>query len=1383
MVTKKDLESIARNFGLRGWSGMNKDELAIFINNYLFSPPIITLDWMRKEDLQALARQHNLRGWTRMTKDELRKFLDNHGPRGFSQKQPINLMDQPITEINVPVLAPEKAPFPKPEKKEGGERVEGGDWLKWVEWLENEPEPPPKPIQEWLLELRDVVRNTAMRGFYKEMVIKGKPEELPRDFLNRVRPQVVSYIRRERLTKVKLMMTCLLSKSNLESGEYIEVEPTFLSKNKTNLEGSDAFEIFDDMVEEVMDNMANYQKEGSNLQFEKVIELVVPFARYQPLGGSSFMPLPAKLKNKKAIVNMKNDDQECFKWCITRALNQTNYHQERVTDELRKQSEKLDWSGISFPTTLQQIGNFERKNGLAIFVFSFDGEFVFPLRKPKENGTVIDLLLLTEESEGRQKTHYCWIKSLNRLLDSQVTKKKGSYSFCRNCLNHFPMEKLALHQESCLSFEAVKIEMPPEGSTMKFKNFNKKMEFPYVIYADFEARLETVPTVFPNPEKSFTEKIQEHKPVSFALHLVSDHWKPKPIVYRARSDDEDVATKFVEVLGKFVKCLHEKTEPQPMEFRRKDREKFIAATHCFICEKAFERAKDKVRDHCHFTGKFRGAAHKECNLLYRRPTFIPVFFHNLKNYDAHFIVKALGSNPGNLKCIANNEEKYISFSKKFQVGEKIVKDKVMPEWVEVRFLDSAGFMNASLASLVSNLVDENFIETQKVFKDKWKLFQKKGVFPYEWLDSVERFKETSLPGKNAFYSHLTRQGISDGEWQHANQVWNEMGMKNMGQYHDAYLKADVTELADVMEEFRKVCRNNYGLDPVWYYTAPGLAWDTALKISKVELELLSDPDMLLFFERGIRGGVSTIFHRRAQANNKYMKDFDQSKPSVFVPYWEANGLYAWAMSHPLPVDGFAWMSENELEKWEETPCVLEVDVDIPVELHDKFNDFPPLPEKVKMGGVHKLVPNLWNKRKIVVHRKALKQALELGCVLKKVWKGLKFREEPWLQEFIEINVKLRQAAKNAFEKNFFKLMNNAVFGKTMENLRKRQTIELVCDEKKFLKLVAKPNYGHSTKFAENLLGVHMKKTKIMFNKPVYVGQAILDISKTCMYDFHYKYVKEKWPKAQLCFTDTDSLLYMIETDDLFEDIAVDVAEHFDTSEFPSDHPKVLDGTIKKMNKKVLGMMKDETCGAQIVDFVGLKAKCYSFLMEDSGQRKCKGIKKDVIKRMEHKDWVTCLNEQNVLMKEMTCFRSRKHKISTVVLNKVALSANDDKRVIMADGISTLAHGHWRIGNKREELCKERKWKELVLEENLKDDIKSEMVNGTVGEIRKAEKEAKRQGVISWLKENNRRVISEDEEYRLGKKFTKKVVADVVKSMGINVNRPAVEKGWLESEKK
>ena len=198
-------------------------------------------------------------------------------------------------------------------------------------------------------------------------------------------------------------------------------------------------------------------------------------------------------------------------------------------------------------------------------------------------------------------------------------------------------------------------------------------------------------------------------------------------------------------------------------------------------------------------------------------------------------------------------------------------------------------------------------------------------------------------------------------------------------------------------------------------------------------------------------------------------------------------------------------------------------------------------------------------------------------------------------------------------------------------------------------------------------------------------------------------------------------------------------------------------------------MKDETFGTPIVDFVGLKAKCYSFILEESSKRKCKGIKKDVIKRMKHKDWVTCLNEQNVLMKEMTCFRSNKHDIATVVLNKVALNANDDKRVVMADGISTYAHGHWRIGNKREKVCKERNLQELVVKNHDEEEMRQ-----TIGEIKQERKDAKREEVISYLKANKHRVISEIELANLRRQFSKKAVSDVIKSMKFDAILP-VEK--------
>ena len=327
-----------------------------------------------------------------------------------------------------------------------------------------------------------------------------------------------------------------------------------------------------------------------------------------------------------------------------------------------------------------------------------------------------------------------------------------------------------------------------------------------------------------------------------------------------------------------------------------------------------------------------------------------------------------------------------------------------------------------------------------------------------------------------------------------------------------------------------------------YHTAPGLAWDAALKITKVELEFLSDIDMLLMVEKGIRGGVSMVSNRYGKANNKFMGiSFDDTNPSTYITYLDANNLYGWAMSESLPTHGFKWMNKNELETWEKHSCILEVDLEYPKSLHDLHNDYPLAPERIEVNKVDKLIPNLGNKEKYVIHYENLKQYLSLGLKLTHIHRGIKFKESLWLKKIITLNTDLRNKAKTDFEKDFFKLMNNSVFGKTMENIRNRVDVKLVNNRKQAEKLCAKPNFNHSNIFSENLISIHMKKTKLAFNKPVYLGMCILDLSKTLMYDFHYNYIKQKYgDKAKLLFTDTDSLMYEIQTEDFYKDISKDV---------------------------------------------------------------------------------------------------------------------------------------------------------------------------------------------------------------------------------------------------
>ena len=669
-------------------------------------------------------------------------------------------------------------------------------------------------------------------------------------------------------------------------------------------------------------------------------------------------------------------------------------------------------------------------------------------------------------------------------------------------------------------------------------------------------------------------------------------------------------------------------------------------------------------------------------------------FHNLSGYDSHLFIKKLGSPNENIDCIPNNEEKYISFSKNIKVGE--YKDRktgeVRDKTFKIRFIDSFKFMSSSLETLVNNLPKDAFNNLERYYTaDESRLIKRKGVYPYEYMNTEERFNETKLPPKEAFYSRLSGEGITDEDYKHALNVWDVFKMKTFKDYHELYNETDVLLLADVFENFRNNNLKIYNLDPAHYFTAPGLSWDACLKITGVELELLTDPNMLLMWERCIRGGISMISNRYGEANNKYMKGgFNKNEPSKYIMYLDANNLYGTAMCNKLPTHGFKWMSGGELEKlyenqelhtWNKTPCILEVDLKYPEKLHDSHNDYPLRPEGVKCkNNVEKLIPNLRDKKKYVLHYKNLIQCLRLGMKLTRIHRGIKFKESEWMKPYIDMNTELRAKAKNNFEKDHYKLMNNSVFGKTMENIRNRVNVKLVNNEEKARKLIAKPNFRHCKIFSENLISVHMKKTSLVMNKPVYLGACILDLSKTIMYDFHYNYIKPMYgDKAKLLFTDTDSLMYGIETEDFHKDISGDVKNRFDTSDYPNNHPS---GIPTGCNKKVLGMFKDEAMGKSIKEFVGLRAKLYSYKMfEGEESKKCKGIKKRVVeKSITHEDYKTCLLTGKEQLRKMNIIRSYEHEVYTEEVNKVALSAEDDKRYIMNDGIHTMAWGHYKLNS-------------------------------------------------------------------------------------------------------
>ena len=278
---------------------------------------------------------------------------------------------------------------------------------------------------------------------------------------------------------------------------------------------------------------------------------------------------------------------------------------------------------------------------------------------------------------------------------------------------------------------------------------------------------------------------------------------------------------------------------------KKDNENFKNSTRCWICENGYIDGDVNVRDHCHITQKYRSSAHRDYNINFKLNHKIPVVFHNLKNYDSHLIMQELGKFNLKIYVIPNGLEEYMSFS----INSKL------------SFIDSFQFLSYSLDSLVKNLAKDDFKHLSQEFDNNvLDLVNLKELYPYEYMSDFEKFKE-QLPGKEKFYSTLTDRKIIDKGYEHVLNAWNKFEMKTMKDYHHLYLKCDILLLADVSEKFRNKSLKNYGLFLSHYLSTPTLSWDAMLNITKVELELIPDPDMYIFFVQGMRGGVSCIFNR------------------------------------------------------------------------------------------------------------------------------------------------------------------------------------------------------------------------------------------------------------------------------------------------------------------------------------------------------------------------------------------------------------------------------------------------------------------------------------------------------------------------------------------
>lgn len=980
--------------------------------------------------------------------------------------------------------------------------------------------------------------------------------------------------------------------------------------------------------------------------------------------GASYLPLPEWIANKKACINVQNEDNRCFRYSVCALIHPAGKHAQRVTKYPNEMLDELKMGSIVEPVvcTPANFRRFEQLNqNISVNVFSVLDDGFSPVYISSEEGREhhVNLLMVSDD----EISHYVAIKDIDKLLND------GSHNklyHCLNCMSAFTRpEALERHTEGgCKQFAPCRLEMP-ENTELTFKNTVKQQLVPFTIYADFESI--TVPVDECKGAK--TKMYQSHQACGVCLKLVSRYEGYDETFWLYRG--ADAVDRFIEKLLEIEDYVVDKYQNyKKMEVTPEELARHRATKDCWLC--GGNLRGDKVMDHDHFSGRYRGASHFKCNINYNWRHFkIPVVLHNLKGYDSHLIFSRLGfKTDSKIEAIPETMEKYKSFT----VGK-------------LQFIDSLSFLGCSLEKMVDTMAKDDFHCLKQRFPEHYEELAKKGVYPYDWMDSTDKF-EQGYPVYESFYSKLDDKNIKEKDYERGKKIYDMMGCGNMGDYHDLYLTTDVLLLADVFEKFRTMCFNYYKLDPCHYITAPALAWDALLSFTGVTLQLISDVDMYIMLESSKRGGITQSILRYAQANNQYMSNFDDSQSKKFITYIDANNLYGWAMTQCMPVNGFKWNNDEwtaekiaELKPDARKGYIFEVDLEYPAELHDLHADLPLAPENMSItadmtsqhyrnlleqnGCKHfecrKLVTTLTDKTKYVLHYRNLQLYLSLGMKLKQVHRVIQFNQEAWMKPYIDFNTERRNEAKasrDEFGKNFFKLMNNSPFGKTMEDVRKYKQVHIEQTEERVKKMLNNPRLRRWKEY-ESVACYELEKSKATLCRPIAVGFSILDVSKIVMYNFHYNFMKSHYAdKAKLCYMDTDSFIYQVECDDFYKVMKA--------------HPEYFDNNV-------LGAFKDETDGVPITEFVGLKAKSYSYKLDDGKQeKKQKGIKKAVVKQIDFDEYKRTLTGGMNMSHSMNTIRQYDHHIYSISSEKTSLSALDNKRYILEDGVTTLPYGHYSL---------------------------------------------------------------------------------------------------------
>ncbi len=1040
----------------------------------------------------------------------------------------------------------------------------------------------------------------------------------------------------------------------------------------------------------------NFVQTGSGWTLREVSQLVLTVMRVNAFHGGCMQSiiLPPSLKKTRAVCTLRSKRtarNNCFMNAVVVALCNCVRNPSRMNKTYKTLLKMLPQNYLIFPLLLKDVKKFEKKVPISVNVYGYD-RVLFPLyisqsldKKPFH----VNLLL--------HKNHYFAIKNLARLVRRDLTVNRRKAFVCQNCLAFFvDKNKYSFHQDMCFGSKKQPMEMvDPQDKFMAFKNFSNLVPMSFVIYADLESLILKEIDVAKGKQIS----TREHRSLSWAAFTVCrDNPRfssPKPVMYTG----EDSLHKFLDYLEEEFERIQDiiRTVNYPILLSASDEQAFELATHCNMCRSAFVPESvtlRKVRDHSHLNGKYRQAICSRCNLTHaRQKEKVVVIFHGLSNYDSHFIIQHLSRyHDKYLKVIPRTGERFLSFS---------VRDLV--------FKDSFEFLGESLATLVKNLHSKgkdhfHFVKQCFPAVHEQSLLFRKGVFPYNYVSSMDVLRDKQLPPKEAFFNDLTQTHISQEDYAQAQKVWSTFKCQTLQDYLEIYLLADVLLLADCFENFRSQCLDLYEIDPLHYFSNAHFTFDAFLRHSSCVIELFTDINMHMFISRGIRGGLSMVSGQRCSvANNKYLLNYDPTKPPVYILDLDCVNLYGYIMMMYLPVSDFHWceptdeMVQNILDTAAESRIgyILEVDLEYPSHLFQAHQDYPlaphrksipfgklsPFAQKLvnKHGLKHstnttKLMTTLEDKEKYVLHYRTLQLYVKLGLVLKKVHKVLSFVQEPLMKDYIQFNSEKRAAATNAFDVSYFKLLNNSLFGKTMERPDNKTIVKLVTTAKTYERNVSKLTFKNAKRINDDLVSLEMNHAVLKVNKPMFLGFTILDLAKMHMYDFHYRVMKPYFgDNLSLLYTDTDSLVYEIKgIEDIYLESFPKLAKYFDFSNYPSSH-----SLFSCENKKVPGLFKDEFGGKQIQAFIGLRSKMYCLKpdVDEKEIKLAKGVKKSVIEaQIKFNDYAHCLMDDLQLEHSFHAIQSRLHNVITSHQKKISLSSFDDKRFLVSPFFS-LPYGH------------------------------------------------------------------------------------------------------------